>query len=124
MPLSIVGARLYYILFYLDLYRREDGSLDFGAMVRIWDGGLAIYGGVIMAVVVLLVFCKVRQIRFLAFADLGVFGMLIGQMIGRWGNFVNIEAYGGPHRAALAHGHLCLCGRSAAVHGGAPHLPL
>ena len=58
VPLSIVGARLYYILFYLDLYRREDGSLDFGAMVRIWDGGLAIYGGVIMAVVVLLVFCK------------------------------------------------------------------
>ncbi|MFR2331574.1 MAG: prolipoprotein diacylglyceryl transferase, partial [Flavonifractor plautii] len=96
VPLSIVGARLYYILFYLDLYRREDGSLDFGAMVRIWDGGLAIYGGVIMAVVVLLVFCKVRQIRFLAFADLGVFGMLIGQMIGRWGHFVNIEAYGGP----------------------------
>ena len=96
VPLSIVGARLYYILFYLDLYRREDGSLDFGAMVRIWDGGLAIYGGVIMAVVVLLVFCKVRKIRFLAFADLGVFGMLIGQMIGRWGNFVNIEAYGGP----------------------------
>ena len=40
VPLSIVGARLYYILFYLDLYRREDGSLDFGAMVRIWDGGL------------------------------------------------------------------------------------
>ena len=77
-PRSIVGARLYYILFYLDLYRREDGSLDFGAMVRIWDGGLAIYGGVIMAVVVLLVFCKVRKIRFLAFADLGVFGMLIG----------------------------------------------
>ena len=45
VPLSIVGARLYYILFYLDLYRREVGSLDFGAMVRIWDGGLAIYGG-------------------------------------------------------------------------------
>ena len=49
VPLAIVGARLYYILFYLDLYRREDGSLDFGAMVRIWDGGLAIYGGVIGA---------------------------------------------------------------------------
>ena len=96
VPLSIVGARLYYILFYLDLYRREDGSLDFGAMVRIWDGGLAIYGGVIMAVVVLLVFCKVRQIRFLAFADLGVFGMLIGQMIGRWGNFVNMKPTAAP----------------------------
>ena len=96
VPLCIIGARLYYIIFYLDLYRRPDGSLDFGAMVRIWDGGLAIYGGVIMAVLVLLVFCKVRRIKFLAFADLGVFGLLIGQMIGRWGNFVNIEAYGGP----------------------------
>ena len=96
VPLCIIGARLYYIIFYLDLYRREDGSLDFGAMVRIWDGGLAIYGGVIMAVIVLFVFCRVRKIKFLAFADLGVFGMLIGQMIGRWGNFVNIEAYGGP----------------------------
>lgn len=96
VPLSIIGARLYYIIFYLDLYRREDGSLDFGAMVRIWDGGLAIYGGVIAAVITLFVFCKVRKIKFLAFADLGVFGLLIGQMIGRWGNFVNIEAYGGP----------------------------
>ena len=96
VPLSIIGARLYYIIFYLDLYRRADGSLDFGAMVRIWDGGLAIYGGVIAAVLTLLVFCKVRKIKFLAFADLGSFGMLIGQMVGRWGNFVNIEAYGGP----------------------------
>ena len=96
VPLCIIGARLYYIIFYLDLYRREDGTLDFEAMVRIWDGGLAIYGGVIMAVIVLFVFCRVRKIKFLAFADLGVFGMLIGQMIGRWGNFVNIEAYGGP----------------------------
>ena len=96
VPLSIVGARLYYIIFYPELYRRADGSWDFGAMVRIWDGGLAIYGGVIMAIVTLLVFCKVRKIKFLAFADLGSFGMLIGQMVGRWGNFVNIEAHGGP----------------------------
>ena len=71
VPLCIIGARLYYIIFYLDLYRRPDGSLDFGAMVRIWDGGLAIYGGVIMAVIVLLVFCKLRHIKFLAFGDLG-----------------------------------------------------
>ena len=96
VPLSIIGARLYYIIFYLDLYRRPDGSLDFGAMVSIWDGGLAIYGGVIAAVITLLVFCKVRKIKFLAFADLGAYGMLIGQLVGRWGNFVNIEAYGGP----------------------------
>lgn len=96
VPLSIIGARVYYIIFYPELYRRADGSWDFGAMVRIWDGGLAIYGGVIMAVITLLVFCKVRKIKFLAFADLGSYGMLIGQMVGRWGNFVNIEAHGGP----------------------------
>ena len=96
VPLSIIGARVYYIIFYPELYRSADGSWDFGAMVRIWDGGLAIYGGVIMAVITLLVFCKVRKIKFLAFADLGSYGMLIGQMVGRWGNFVNIEAHGGP----------------------------
>lgn len=95
VPLCIIGARLYYVLFYLDLYRRSDGSLDWGAMVRIWDGGLAIYGAVIMAAVVLLVFCRVKRIPFLAFADLGVYGLFIGQLVGRWGNFVNVEAYGG-----------------------------
>lgn len=94
VPLSVLGARAYYVLFYLDLYRRADGTLDFGAMVRIWDGGLAIYGGIILAVLTLFVFCRVRHISFFAFADLGVFGLLIGQSVGRWGNFVNIEAYG------------------------------
>ena len=88
--LGIVSARAYYVAMAPFKYQ------SIWEMIAIRDGGLAIYGGVIMAVVVLLVFCKVRQIRFLAFADLGVFGMLIGQMIGRWGNFVNIEAYGGP----------------------------
>ena len=96
VPLGIIGARLYYIVFYSSLFRNEDGSLSLAKMVRIWDGGLAIYGGVIAAVLTLLVFCKVRKIKFLAFADLGVYGLLIGQMVGRWGNFMNIEAYGGP----------------------------
>ncbi len=94
VPLCIIGARLYYIIFYLDLYRNADGKLEFSKMVRIWDGGLAIYGAVIMAIVVALVFCKKRGIRFLSLADLGVFGLLIGQSVGRWGNFVNVEAYG------------------------------
>lgn len=94
VPLCVVGARAYYVLFYLDLYRRADGSLDVAEMFRIRDGGLAIYGGILVAVVVLLVFCKVRKVSFLAFADLGVFGLFIGQCIGRWGNFVNVEAYG------------------------------
>lgn len=94
VPLCILGARLYYVIFYLDRYRRVDGSLDFAAMVRIWDGGLAIYGGVIAAILVALVFCKRRKIRFLSLADLGSFGLLIGQLVGRWGNFVNVECYG------------------------------
>lgn len=96
VPLAIIGARLYYIVFYLELFKNEDGSLSLVKMVRIWDGGLAIYGGVIAAVITLFVFCKVRKIKFLAFGDLGVFGLLIGQLVGRWGNFMNIEAYGGP----------------------------
>jgi len=94
VPLCILGARLYYVIFYLDLYRTEDGSLDIPAMIRIWDGGLAIYGAVLMAVVVALVFCGKRRIPFFAFADVGAFGLLIGQIVGRWGNFVNVEAFG------------------------------
>ena len=96
VPLCIIGARLYYIIFYLDLFRNADGSLNFAQMIRIWDGGLAIYGAIIMAVVVAVVFCKVNKISFLSLADLGSFGLLIGQLVGRWGNFVNMEAYGGP----------------------------
>ncbi len=96
VPLAILGARLYYIIFYLDLFRDPSGGLDFGAMVRIWDGGLAIYGGVIASVLTVFVFCKVRRVKFGAYLDVGAFGLLIGQAVGRWGNFVNVEAYGGP----------------------------
>lgn len=95
VPLSIVGIRTYYVVFYLDLYRRADGTLDWGAIFRVTDGGLAIYGGIIASAITLLIFCKVRKISFLAFADLGVHGLLIGQCVGRWGNFMNVEAYGG-----------------------------
>jgi len=94
VPLCLIGARLYYIIFYLDLFKNENGGLDFAKMVRIWDGGLAIYGAVIMALIVLLFICRHKKIPYLAFADLGVFGLLIGQCVGRWGNFMNVEAYG------------------------------
>ena len=111
VPLCIIGARLYYIIFYFDLFLTEvDGVLkpDFGKMVAIWDGGLAIYGGIIMAVIVAAVFCRVRHIKFGALADLGCFGLLIGQAVGRWGNFVNQEAFGGltdlPWRMGLTIG--------------------
>ena len=95
IPLCIIGARLYYVIFYLDLFRNADGSLNPGRMIAIWDGGLAIYGAIITAYLVLHVFCRKKKIPFGAFADLGVMGLLIGQAVGRWGNFVNREAFGG-----------------------------
>lgn len=95
-PGGIIGARIYYVLFYPALYHNPDGSFNWGEAVAIWDGGLAIYGGIIAGILILLVFCKVKKIKFLAFADLGSFGLFIGQTAGRWGNFCNQEAYGGP----------------------------
>ena len=59
VPCCILGSRIYYVLFYLDFYRKADGSLDWGAALRIWDGGLAIYGTVIAGVSVLYIFAKV-----------------------------------------------------------------
>ena len=94
VPAALVAVRAYYVIFNLDLYRRGDGSLDWGAILRYSDGGLAIYGAIISSVIVLLIFCKVRKVSFLSFADLGVHGLFIGQLIGRWGNFMNVEAFG------------------------------
>ncbi len=95
VPLAIIGARAYYVIFYLSLYTKADGSFNWGEAVAIWDGGLAIYGGVIAAVATVAVYCKVRKQNFWNYTDIGCFGLLIGQLVGRWGNFVNIEAYGG-----------------------------
>ena len=95
VPLCILGARAYYVIFYLDLYRNADGSFNWARAVAIWDGGLAIYGAVIVAILVVVVFCRVRKLNTLAFLDMGCYGVLIGQIVGRWGNFVNVEAYGG-----------------------------
>ena len=96
VPVALVAIRAYYVIFNLGLYRRADGSLDWEAILRYSDGGLAIYGAILSSLVVLLLFCHVKKISFLAFADLGVHGLFIGQLIGRWGNFMNVEAYGGP----------------------------
>jgi len=94
VPAALVAIRAYYVIFNLDAYRTAGGSLDWGAILRYSDGGLAIYGAIISSAIVLLIFCHVRKISFLAFADLGVHGLFIGQLIGRWGNFMNVEAYG------------------------------
>lgn len=95
VPLSILGARAYYVIFYPSQFMNANGTLDWGRVIAIWDGGLAIYGGVIAAVITVAVYCKVRHQSFWNYADVGCYGLLIGQALGRWGNFVNVEAYGG-----------------------------
>ena len=94
LPLSLIGARLYYVIFYLDLYKNGDGSLDWSRIIAIWDGGAAIYGGIIAAVITLVIFCKLKKLSIGAMLDVCVMGLFIGQAIGRWGNFFNREAFG------------------------------
>ncbi|MBQ1272231.1 MAG: prolipoprotein diacylglyceryl transferase [Clostridia bacterium] len=88
LPIAVICARAYYVLFALDKYD------TFAEMLNIRDGGLAIYGGVIGAFLTGFVFCKIKKVNMLALFDLASFGFLIGQTIGRWGNFVNAEAFG------------------------------
>ena len=94
IPCAIVGARLFYCIFEFKSY--NDGTVlgTLGNMLRIRDGGLAIFGGVIAGILVIYFFCKKKKIPFGAMLDLSAFGLLIGQCIGRWGNFCNREAYG------------------------------
>ncbi len=95
VPLCIIGARLYYVIFEFDtFYVAGSWRETLVKIIRIWDGGLAIYGAVIVAVLTALVYCKAKKIKFLSVADLGCMGLLIGQLVGRWGNFVNVEAFG------------------------------
>ena len=89
IPLSILGARLYFVLFQAEYYLLHPAEI-----LAVWEGGLAIYGGIISGVLIAFVFCRVRQICFPVMLDLMSFGVLIGQAIGRWGNFFNREAFG------------------------------
>ncbi len=87
---SIIGARIYYVIFEWDLYKN-----DLLQIFNLRAGGLAIYGGVIAAILTLIVFTRVRGLSFFSMADSGVLGLVTGQIIGRWGNFFNCEAFGG-----------------------------
>lgn len=87
---SIIGARLYYVVFEWDMYKD-----DLLQIFNLRGGGLAIYGGVIGAVITLIIYCKVKKQSFFSMADTGVLGLILGQIIGRWGNFFNAEAFGG-----------------------------
>lgn len=87
---SIIGARIYYVIFAWDNYKD-----DLWQIFNTRAGGLAIYGGVIAAVITLAVFSKIKKVSFFSMADSGVLGLVAEQIIGRWGNFFNCEAFGG-----------------------------
>lgn len=88
-PVAIVCARLYYVIFNFGEYKDNLWSI-----FAIWNGGIAIYGAIIGAVTTAYIYCKKKNLDYKKVFDIGVLGLLIGQMIGRWGNFVNAEAYG------------------------------
>ena len=91
IPVGIVGARAYYVIFSWDYY-----SQNLSQIINIRNGGLAIHGAVIAGVITAILFCKKRKIYVLELIDLVIPSLILGQAIGRWGNFVNQEAHGGP----------------------------
>lgn len=99
VPLAVVCARLYYCIFQWDTYRDNPVSI-----LYVWNGGLAIYGGVIGAAIGVVVHCLVKKIKIPALLDLVALGFLIGQCIGRWGNFFNREAFGSVTNSFLRMG--------------------
>lgn len=86
---GIIGARLYYVLFNLPYY-----SKNIIEIFEIWNGGLAIHGGIIFGLLSIITFCKKHNMNVMRMLDIIVVGLIIGQAIGRWGNFFNSEAYG------------------------------
>ena len=88
-PFAIVCARIYYCAF-----SWEDYAADPISVLYIWNGGIAIYGGVIGAVLGVIVFCRIKKLKVAMVLDLVLMGFLIGQSLGRWGNFFNREAFG------------------------------
>ena len=87
---GIIGARAYYVIFTWDQYKD-----DLSSIFKTWEGGMAIYGGLIGGLVVGLLVAKISKIRIRPALDITSMGFLIGQSIGRWGNFINVEAFGG-----------------------------
>lgn len=86
---SIIGARVYYVVFFWDLYKN-----NLIQVFNLRNGGLAIYGAVIAAFTTLYIFCRIKKQRFLQLGDICMPGLVLGQVIGRWGNFTNREVFG------------------------------
>jgi phosphatidylglycerol:prolipoprotein diacylglycerol transferase len=91
VPFGIIGARLYYVIFNSADYFGPGKWIN---ILKVREGGLAIYGGVIAAVLAIFIYSRRKHIPYAVFLDVGALGLLIGQAVGRWGNFMNREAYG------------------------------
>ncbi|MFD1472896.1 prolipoprotein diacylglyceryl transferase [Companilactobacillus mishanensis] len=89
VPIGLIGARIYYVIFELPFYMANPGEI-----IKIWHGGIAIYGGLIAAFIVLLVLCKRRKLSVWLMLDIAAPSVMLGQIVGRWGNFMNQEAFG------------------------------
>ncbi|MBP3908640.1 MAG: prolipoprotein diacylglyceryl transferase [Turicibacter sp.] len=90
LPISIIGARIYYVAFSWDYYSSHPEDI-----IKIWQGGIAIHGAIIAAFIFGYFFCKKRKVSFWLVADIASVSFIIAQAIGRWGNFMNQEAHGG-----------------------------
>ena len=90
IPISIICARLYYVLFEWDYYKNHIGDIP-----KVWNGGIAIHGALIGAILTTYIFTKKKGISFWKMADIAAPSIILGQAIGRWGNFMNQEAHGG-----------------------------
>lgn len=88
-PIAIICARIYYVAFTWDNYKN-----DLSSIFKIWEGGIAIYGAIIGGIIAIIIYAKFKKLNVLDLLDLGAISVLIGQFIGRWGNFVNGEAFG------------------------------
>ena len=96
---GVIGARIYYVLTTLG----EGRYHSFYDVIALWNGGLAIYGAVIGGGLAVFVMCRIKKIRFLSLADVVAPAVMIGQIIGRWGNFANAEAYGSLTQYSFFH---------------------
>lgn len=94
VPIAIIGARTLYVITNLDMYH------DLWSAISIWNGGIAIYGAVIFGALTILVYCKARKMMVLRVLDAAAPAVMIGQILGRWGNFFNGEAYGWSENVA------------------------
>ncbi|MDU5946750.1 MAG: prolipoprotein diacylglyceryl transferase, partial [Paenibacillus macerans] len=103
VPSAIIGARIYFVAFMWEDYK--DNLWD---IFKIWNGGIAIYGALIGAIICAVIFVRRRGYNFWRIADICAPSLIVGQMIGRWGNFVNQEAYGGPTTESFLRDHLHL----------------